>query len=127
MTDAYQHIAVDDVPGVLVMTLNDEKIDDWDVAQAIKRELLDATSKAAATNVIVDMRNIRMLTSSGYVPFLSLRRELHQRSGRIVMCNLTDFVKEVFFTMRMLIDPSSRTATFEWVPTRDDAIALLSS
>jgi anti-anti-sigma factor len=127
MTEAYQHIQVDEVPEVLVMTVKDEKIDDWDQAQAIKHELLDATDKAAATKVIVDMRNIKLLTSAGYVPFLSLRRVLQKRSGRIVMCNLTDFVNEVFSTTRMLINPSSRTATFEWAPTREDAIALLRS
>ena len=125
MSEANRHIGVEQESGVLVLSVNETNMADYDSCAAIGRELVDAVTKADNRAVVIDLRNVEFIASMGVVPFLSVNRCVRQKQGRLVLCNLSDFVKSVFTTTRLLINPGSQSSPFEWTLTRAEAIDML--
>ena len=67
------------------------------------------------------------LMSSGFSfrPFLSLRRRLQESGGRLVFCNLTPAVSEVFQVVRLISADGSSPAPFDVKPDVSAALAFL--
>ena len=99
------------------------------VQTVVSNTLTDQLSNAGiavstfAAMLIVDWR--LTILSVGIMPFLSVNRRVRQQQGRMVLCNLSDFVHQVFTTTRLLINPGSQSSPFEWAKTREQAIDML--
>ncbi len=125
MSGDYQHIGAGQQSGVLVLTVNETNMAEYDLCAAIGRELIDAVTNAEGRAVVIDLHNVEFIGSVGVMPFLSVNRCVRQQQGRLVLCNLSDFVHQVFTTTRLLINPGSQSSPFEWAPTREQAIDTL--
>ena len=127
MSEDYQHISVEQQSGVLVLTVNETNMAEYDLCAAIGRELVDAVTNAEGRAVVIDLHNLEFVASVGIIPFLSVNRCVREQQGRMVLCNLSDFIHEVFTITRLLINPGSQSSPFEWAKTRDQAIDTLRS
>lgn len=126
MSKPYEHISVSSDHGVLVLTIVPDRVTEYQLAEAMGRELLDEVKKQQTTKVIVDMGHVSFLSSVGYGPLVSLRAYVRQHAGRVALCNLNEVVKETFDATRLLINPRSPNSLFEFADDLPSAIALLS-
>ena len=127
MLEQYHHITVDQDQGVLILTVLDARIDQFEAAEQMGRELIEAASGVDAKKVAVDMRHLQYMSSVGYGPFLSLHRRLSDSGGQLILCNLSEVIHEVFNSTRLLINPKSKASVFRAVDSLETAIEQLNS
>ncbi len=126
MSEPYRHISVDSDQGVLVLTILETRLNEFELAEGIGKEMIDAVSKCDTKKVVVNMKNIEYMASVGYKPFLSLRRNVIDSGGRLLLCNLSQFIADVFNAPR-LINPKSESSLFQAADTLSDAIAMFNA
>lgn len=125
MSNAYQHISVSHDQDVLVLTVTVPTITEYELAKALETELLRVADNERPSKVAVDMGKIEFMSSVAYMPFIGLRSSVRGEGGRLILCNLSDAVKEMFESTRLLINPKSPKSLFEYAATVEEAIALL--
>jgi anti-anti-sigma factor len=111
--------------GVLVLTVNRRQIEGEDLALGLKEELLSTVASFGATRVVLDLSQTRYVSSIAFWPLLTLRRQLADQDGRLIICGLTGAVYEVFTTTKMVSSAGALNTPFEMAPDREAAIALL--
>ena len=126
MAAAYQHIAVERRDDIAILKLVTSRITEYEVAGELRKELIDAFDKEGGSKAVVDMAGLETMSSVGYGPFVSLRLHATNAGGRVVLCNLSEFINQVFTTARLLINPGSTGSRFESADTLEDAIQMLS-
>ncbi len=118
------HVKAHTESGVLVLTIMDKQMAGEELCTAIRDELLDAIQHGAS-KVIVDFHHVEYVASVAFRTLLGLRRRVHETEGRLVLCNLSPLVAEVFQETRLLINSRSSPSLFEAQPTVPAAVALL--
>ena len=111
--------------GVLVLTLTQPQLRGDALAHALRRQLQEAVDRAGALQVVLDFRRVTALSSEALRPLLSLRRHLREAGGRLVLCNLSPAVGEVFNATRQISVGRVATGAFEVFPDVPSAIASL--
>ena len=111
--------------GVLVLTLTQPQLRGDALAHALRRVLQDAVDEAGALQVVLDFHRVTTLSSEALRPLLSLRRHLRMAGGRLVLCNLSPAVGEVFHATRQISVDRVSTGAFEVCPDVPSAIASL--
>jgi anti-anti-sigma factor len=96
-------------------------------ASALKEELLGTVAEHGVNKVVLDLKNTRYVSSIAFWPLLTLRRNLAQQDGKLIICGLTGAVEEVFTTTRMVSSTGSTDAPFEMAPDRESALARLAT
>lgn len=119
----YRHISCRKESGILVIVLSDEKIQGDELGDAIRQDMLDALTHYQVNKVVIDFRNIIYLSSAGFRPLLSMHRKLNESRGRMIFCNLSPEILEVFTVTRLISSTRSRTAPFEKAVDLADALA----
>jgi hypothetical protein len=71
------------------------------------------------------MGNVEFLASCGCMPLITLNGRISEKNGRMIICNLRDFVRSVLSTTKLLINPKSPRGIFEERLTVSDAIGAL--
>ena len=61
-------------------------------AEKIVKDVLDSP----ANRILFDLRDLEYLSSAGLRILLSAAKEMRRRDGKIVLCDLNEFVKEIF-------------------------------
>lgn len=51
---------------------------------------------AGTTKMVLDLKKVEYLSSSGLRIFISAMRKLKERNGKLVLCNITPMVKKIF-------------------------------
>jgi anti-anti-sigma factor len=89
--------------GVLVLTFTASLLN----ADAVE-EALAAVTSAGCRKVVLNCQAVRSLVSGSlcpegepFKPLLTLRRQLKEAGGRLVLCNLAPAVEEVFHITRL--------------------------
>jgi anti-anti-sigma factor len=119
----YRHLTSRVESGVLVITITEPQLQDEAMAQAVQDELLAAVSVSVRSNVVVDLQNIRYVSSVAFRPLLRLRREIQDSGGRLILCGLTRIVGDVFYTTRLVSADGTFVAPFEMEADVPAAIA----
>ncbi len=119
----FDHISCRKEPGILVMVLADEKIQGDELGDAIRRELLAALEHYGVNKVVIDFRNVEYLSSAGFRPLLSLHRKLNETRGRMIFCNMSAEIVEIFTVTRLISSTRSANAPFEKAGDLADALA----
>jgi stage II sporulation protein AA (anti-sigma F factor antagonist) len=125
MSNSYRHLTATETDGIDVLTLALERIESYETAEAMGRELIAAVQDKQSPRIVVDMGKLVYMSSVGYGPLISLRSYIREAGGRLVLCELSPVVKEMFETTRLLINPQSPKSLFEFVDSREKAIAML--
>ena len=123
----YPHLKCNLVDAVLVLTIGETHLQGDKQAEAVRQSILDAVGHAEAKKVVLDFQTVKYLSSVGFRPLLSLRRKLQEVGGRLVLCNLSPEVSEVFRTTRMISTGRSSGSPFEAQPNLAAALASLNT
>lgn len=127
MNESYRHLHVEREGDVLVLTIGEKELCEYEVCAEVGNELTEAIKQSDTRAVVIDLCNVEFVTSVGVVPFLSANRCTRSLEGRLVLANLSEFVHQVFTVTRLLINPGSENSPFEWAPSRQQAIEMLRS
>jgi anti-anti-sigma factor len=125
MPEATSYLEASTEQGVLVLTVTRPQIEGEDIAAALKEELLSTVAKHGLNKVVLDLSNTRYVSSIAFWPLLTLRRQLGEQGGKLIICGLTGAVEEVFTTTKMVSSSGSTDAPFEMAPDREAAVARL--
>ena len=102
---------------VVVLSIHQPQINDDVAAEDLRDELLARYLRVGAINVVLDFQAVTYVSSAGFRPLLSLNRQVRERGGRLVLCNMRPEVEEIF-TVTRLIDPTGASQTaFLFQPT----------
>jgi anti-anti-sigma factor len=122
---SYQHVSLETVDGVLVVTLNEPQLRGDKMADALRQELLAVVGTKSGQRVVISFQKVDYVFSAAFRPFLSLRRRLQDTGGRLVFCNLTPGVSEVFQVVRLISADGTSPAPFDVKPDVSAALAFL--
>jgi anti-anti-sigma factor len=125
MSSSNRYIATNETDGILVLTLSLQRVDSYETAEAMGRELVAAVQDKPSPRVVLDMSKLEYMSSVGYGPLISLRSYIREAGGRLVLCQLSPVVKEMFETTRLLINPHSPKSLFEFTDSREKALEML--
>jgi anti-anti-sigma factor len=111
--------------GVLVLAVTRKSIEGDEVADILRQELLRQVERSGSRKVVIDLSQVRYLSSIAFWPLLSLRRWLTDQGGRLIICGLTATVADIFETTKMISTTGPADAPFEVAPDRAEAVARL--
>jgi anti-anti-sigma factor len=120
-----QHLNVETLQGCLVLTIAEKRLIDETVCSALRNELLAAVQESGAKKVVVDYRNVERVASVAFRPMLSLLRFTNDNRIRMVLCNLSEFVADVFRATHLLVNNRAKSAPFEAHATLPAALVAL--
>ncbi len=98
---------------VVVVRVTEGDIRGDALADALRDEFLAVYEAARATHLVVDFEGVTYLSSAGFRPLLRLNRTVRERGGRLLLCNLSPEVHEVFAVTRLISDDRAIPAAFE--------------
>jgi anti-anti-sigma factor len=110
---------------ILILTVASRQIEGEETAMQLKTELTKIVEESGLSQVVLDLRTTRYLSSIAFWPLITLRKYLAQRQGRLILCGLTGAVEEVFKSTKMISSAGSPDAPFEVAADRDAAIAMM--
>jgi len=87
---------------------------DSNTSQSFEKRLLDAISDGFK-NVIIDFKDLDYISSAGLRVILKATKTLKREDGKIMLCSMQDYVKEVF-------EIAGFDSFLPIVPTMDDAL-----
>jgi anti-anti-sigma factor len=125
MPDATPYLDATTERGVLVLTVLRRQIEGELLAAGLKEELLGVVARHNATLVVLDLKNTVYVSSIAFWPLLTLRRQLADKGGRLLICGLAGTVYDVFTSTKMVSSSGSLNAPFEMAPDRQAAVARL--
>jgi anti-anti-sigma factor len=111
--------------GVLILTIVQPRIQGEEIAQALRDEMRESVARAGVNRVVVDLQHTRYLSSVAFWPLLSLRRQLIDAGGRLIICGLSDDVEDVFTTTKMISTGGMVDAPFEVALDAATAVARM--
>ncbi len=120
----YRYLKAETDQGVLILTLSPSRLEGDAMAQSIVEEVQAAVAHAGADKVVVNLEHVQYLTSANFRPFLGLRKQLQTSGGRLVLCGLTDTVRQIFEATR-LVGTGASSALFQLQPDVSVAVADL--
>jgi len=87
---------------------------DSNTSQVFEKRLFDAITDGSR-NVVIDFKELDYISSAGLRVILKATKALKREDGRILLCSMQDYVKEVF-------EIAGFDSFLPIVPTLDDAI-----
>jgi anti-anti-sigma factor len=99
--------------GVLVLIFTQQRIQGEETAQQLRDEMQRAFTQAGVNHVVVDLQHVRYLSSVAFWPLLSLRKQLRETNGRMIICGLSGDLEDVFTTTKMISTGGAVDAPFE--------------
>lgn len=99
--------------GVLVLLITQSRIQGEEAALQLREQMQNAVTQANVNRVVVDLQHVRYLSSVAFWPLLSLRRQLRDAGGRMIICGLNGDLEDIFTTTKMISTGGSVDAPFE--------------
>jgi anti-anti-sigma factor len=109
--------------GVLVLSVEVDQLRDTETSYALRDEIIARLAKSESNDVVVDLRPVEFVNSIGLVALLALRKHV---PGRIVLCNVSDFVANLLQLCRLTASDPSHAAPFEVQENLKAALARVS-
>jgi anti-anti-sigma factor len=121
----YRYLKTGVEQGVLVLTPSPSRLEGDSMAQTLVDDMQAAVALAGADKVVIDLEHVQYLTSANFRPFLALRKHLQEKGGRMMLCNLSPVVLELFEATKLIGSKGSSTVIFEAQPDVAAAVAFL--
>jgi anti-anti-sigma factor len=126
MTDlAFSHLTARADRGVLVLTITLPELHGDLATEALLSDLARAIGDTQSPRVVLDCGKVEVLTSMGITALLRFRRSLGERSGRMVLCNLTPHVADVLGVTKLASPASSGAIPFPVVGDVESGVKAL--
>lgn len=113
--------SVDDKTLIARVTTN--AIRDADTSYGLRDEVAAWLNESKSEHLVLDISAVRTIGSIGLMAFLGLRRQLPD--GRIILCHLSDPIREMLVTCRLIRGQSQAAAPLEDAADLDSALEML--
>ena len=97
-----RYITLTTADGALVLTVTESMLTTFEMAQILSAELLTAVNAAKEKNVVLDLKNVQMMTSATLLVLTRLNTTVESRGGRLVLCNLQEVVAQTLPRTRQI-------------------------
>lgn len=108
--------------GVLVLSVEIDQLRDTETSYALRDEIVPLLANPESKDVVVDLRPVEFVNSIGLVALLSVRKHV---PGRVVLCNVSAFVRNLLRLSRLTATDPSQSAPFEVQESVAAALASL--
>lgn len=119
-TDLVHQTLTDDV---LVLTPQVDQMRETDVCYAVRDGMTHFVQNIEHRRVVIDMKNVTFVSSTGILAFLNLRRSVPNSDERIIFCNLSDDLLGMFRICKLISDDPQNPTPFRNVETLETAIS----
>jgi len=109
----------------LVVEVSVEQMRESSLAYRLRDEMIAHVEQSKPANIVIDLGKVGFVGSVGFLAFLGVRR--HLGSGRIVLCNLSKPIRDMFAVCRLIPTEANSAAPFEIAATREEALLRLSA
>ena len=123
MSQQTKFIEVDRIGDVLVLEITAPALNDFDIAHAVADQIDATVRQSSLTRIVLNLRNVELLTSVGLVVFVRLRKTANDLKGCVALCCVQDNVAQVFTITRLAIEEPVDEGQFAIVSDVDAAIA----
>ena len=107
----------------LVAKVTTNAIRDADTSYGLRDEVAAWLTQSQAEHLVLDVSAVRTIGSIGLMAFLGLRRQLPE--GRIILCHLSDPIRDMLVTCRLIRGQSLATAPLEDAADLDEALDMI--
>ena len=121
----YRYLKTSVDQGALILTLSPTQLTGDGMAQTLTEEMQAAVAVAGADKVVLDLEHVQFVTSANIRPFLALRKNLLEKGGEMVLCNLSEPTLEIFQAVRLVRSSGSGQVLMESQPDVASAVAFL--
>jgi anti-anti-sigma factor len=122
----YRHIETRVSGDTLVIEVTLEQVRDYVLAEELRYELVHAVKGSNRDRFVLDLGTMSFMTSLACVALVGLKHAVREVDGRLVLCNMSPFIRKILETKRLLSrsEQTGRVA-FEAVENLDAALACL--
>lgn len=96
-----QYLKITILEDAVLVRFRDERLTDDDNIEQIGHELFSLIDQYHCRKVILDLTGLKMMTSSVLGKMITMHRKLHREDGKLVVCNIGDYVSEILKTSRL--------------------------
>ena len=119
----YRHIEAAAKDGILVLTVLETQVREYMLAEELRYELVHAAKRSQANQFVLDLEKMEFMTSLACVSFIALKHAVKEREGRLLLCNVSPFIRKILDAKRLLTrSQHTGRIAFEAVGSLDDAI-----
>ena len=112
------YFTIDDRGTVVVARIAKTGLSEEDNIEQLGQELLMLVDQFGCRRLAVNFQIVTLITSAALGKFIALHRNLHRREGRLVLCGVTEMMRDV-------LDATKLNEYFTVTATPDEAVALL--
>jgi anti-sigma B factor antagonist len=110
-------IDIESVNGVTVVAFLDRKILDQAAIQKLGDDLIALVEQDGCSSLVLDFRIVEFMSSAIIGKLIILDRKASEKGGKLVLCNLSPEIKEVFVITQL-------DQVFDLKDTREEALAM---
>ena len=94
--DTHQHLEVEDIGDVTVVSFRDKKILDEETIQGVTHQLSSLVEELGRKQILLNFGKVLYLSSAALGAFITLNKKVNAAGGRLVLCNIDPQIYEVF-------------------------------
>jgi len=113
-------ISVEYTDNATIVIFTDEKILEEKDIQALQESIMSVIEQAEQINLILDFRNVLMLSSAVLGLLIRVSKKVYERDGQLRLCNINSRIYEIFKITRL-------TKIFDIYKDREGALEDLSA
>jgi anti-sigma B factor antagonist len=91
-----RRLEVEDNGEITIVNFIDRKILDEQNIQKIGEDLFSLVDELGRKKILLNFNNVEYLSSAALGKFITLNKKVAASKGKLVMCNITDDIYEVF-------------------------------
>jgi len=108
---------------VLIVSILIEQLREAQAAYKLRDDIIALLTEPRPVGIVLDLAKVKFVGSVGFLAFLGVRRQL--AGGRIVLCNLSEPVRDMFGVCRLIGSTADTVAPFEAAANVTESLSLL--
>jgi anti-sigma B factor antagonist len=101
MAEMKPRISLEYSENATIVTFTDERILEEIDIQALQESIMSVIEQAEMINLILDFRNVRLLSSAVLGLLIRISKQVYERGGQLRLCNISPKIQEIFKITRL--------------------------
>jgi len=124
----YRHIETRVSEDTLVIEILLKEVRDYVLAEELRYELVHCVKGSNRNRFVLDLASMKFMTSLSCVSLIGLKHAVREASGRLLLCNMSPFIRKVLDAKRLLsVSQQTGNVAFETAIDVDSALAELAN
>lgn len=101
MAEIRPRISVEYEENATIVTFTEEKILEDAEIRSLQESVLSVVDQEGATNLILDFKNVRFLSSAVLGVLIRVSKKVHEQGGHLRLCHIAPKIHEIFRITRL--------------------------